>query len=393
MFKSIPAKYALPLVGLTISTFVFNTSEFMPIGLLMDISRSFAMTESQTGIMITAYAWVVAVLSLPLMLLVCNLPPRRLLLGTLALFAAGQILSGLSVTFPMLMASRIVVACAHAIFWSIVAPLATRLVTRQHRPMALSMVVIGSSVAMIFGLPLGRVVGLYAGWRITFLLIGFVTLALIGYQFFAFPRLSRSEPFTLHDLPQLLRQPVVLSVYFLAVLFPTAYFTAYSYIEPFLKLVAGFSDTSITTTLMLLGVSGLGGSFFFSHFYNNYRKAVLLVSLVFLVGALFLWQTASSVAAIMVVVALVLGMANALFSAAFQTELIRAVPISAASVAMSIYSGISNVGIGSGTWIGGKVMEHDLLPSIGYVGGCIGLVAFVFCVLVYFRLLKKVEEN
>lgn len=63
MFRSIPLKYVLPLLGLTVSAFIFNTSEFMPIGLLMDISQSFAMTESQTGIMITVYAWVVALLS------------------------------------------------------------------------------------------------------------------------------------------------------------------------------------------------------------------------------------------------------------------------------------------------------------------------------------------
>ena len=81
MFHAIPLKYVLPLLGLTVSAFIFNTSEFMPIGLLMDISQSFAMTESQTGIMITVYAWVVALLSLPLMLLVCQMEMRRLLLG------------------------------------------------------------------------------------------------------------------------------------------------------------------------------------------------------------------------------------------------------------------------------------------------------------------------
>ena len=65
----VPARQMLPLLGITVSAFVFNTSEFMPIALLMDISRSFSQTEAETGIMITVYAWMVAVLSLPLMLL------------------------------------------------------------------------------------------------------------------------------------------------------------------------------------------------------------------------------------------------------------------------------------------------------------------------------------
>ena len=226
MFRSIPLKYVLPLLGLTVSAFIFNTSEFMPIGLLMDISQSFAMTESQTGIMITVYAWVVALLSLPLMLLVCQMEMRRLLLGTMGLFVLGQLASGLALNFPMLMAARISVACAHSIFWSIAAPMATRLVTRTHRPLALSMIVTGSAVAMIFGLPLGRIIGLYAGWRMTFLTITATALAVLLYLAFVFPKLASDASFSRDDLPKLLRNPVVVSVYILSVLFATAYFTA-----------------------------------------------------------------------------------------------------------------------------------------------------------------------
>ena len=83
MLPSIPPKYFLPLVGLAVSAFVFNTSEFMPIALLTDISDSFGKTPAETGIMITAYAWVVVLMSLPLMLAACRMEPKRLLLAVL----------------------------------------------------------------------------------------------------------------------------------------------------------------------------------------------------------------------------------------------------------------------------------------------------------------------
>lgn len=70
----------LPLLGLSASAFLFNTSEFMPIGLLLDISQSFGMSPGHTGIMITLYAWFVGFLSLPLMLATCRMAPKRLLL-------------------------------------------------------------------------------------------------------------------------------------------------------------------------------------------------------------------------------------------------------------------------------------------------------------------------
>lgn len=59
---------ALPLAGITVSTFIFCTSEFMPVALLTDIALSFSVTESQAGMLISVYAWMVMLLSLPLMI-------------------------------------------------------------------------------------------------------------------------------------------------------------------------------------------------------------------------------------------------------------------------------------------------------------------------------------
>ena len=83
----------LPLVGLTCCAFVFNTSEFMPIGLLTDIAASFSLTEAQAGIMISVYAWGVMLLSLPLMVFASRFEFKRMLLGVLAVFSLGQFLS------------------------------------------------------------------------------------------------------------------------------------------------------------------------------------------------------------------------------------------------------------------------------------------------------------
>ena len=190
MMPPIPWKYALPLFGLATSAFVFNTSEFMPIGLLSDIAASFAMTPARTGIMITVYAWMVGLLSLPLMLVACRMELRRLLLLTIGLFMLGQLGSAFAVNFPMLMGARIAVACAHSIFWSIAGPLATRLVTQVRQPFALSMIATGSSIAMIFGLPLGRVVGLALGWRMTFLSLAVIAFLALVFLWRVFPPLS-----------------------------------------------------------------------------------------------------------------------------------------------------------------------------------------------------------
>ena len=167
---------ALPLAGITVSTFIFCTSEFMPVALLTDIALSFSVTESQAGMLISVYAWMVMLLSLPLMIAASRIGFRRLFLIIVALFAFGQLLSSLATSYFMLMAARIVVACAHAIFWSIAPPMAVRVVSEDHRHMALGMVVMGESVALIAGLPLGRVIGLALGWRMTFACVAIITV-------------------------------------------------------------------------------------------------------------------------------------------------------------------------------------------------------------------------
>ncbi|MEE8675051.1 MAG: MFS transporter, partial [Tractidigestivibacter scatoligenes] len=88
----------LALAGLAVSAFIFNTSEFIPIGLLSDIGQTFSLTEAQTGIMISVYAWGVMLFSLPLMVFASRFDFRRLLLGLIAIFATGQFLSAISPT-------------------------------------------------------------------------------------------------------------------------------------------------------------------------------------------------------------------------------------------------------------------------------------------------------
>lgn len=384
----IPMRQYMMLFGITISAFIFNTSEFIPIALLIDISDSFSMTEAATGQMITIYAWVVALLSLPLMLLTCRMELKRLLLLMVALFGLGQLVAGLATSYDMLLGARIIVACAHSIFWSIAAPLATRLVTREHQPMALSMIVTGSSVATIVGLPLGRVIGLAAGWRMTFLLLALVAAIAFVYLAILLPKRSPGEGFTIGELPSLVRQPALACIYIMTALFATGYFTMCSYIEPFLHKVAAFSPGLITVTLMLLGVSGIAASLVFSGMYGKRRFFLLHWCLPLVAAMLFLWQAASISIGTMIALTMLLGMLATLYNTMFQAEVLATAPRDASTVATAIYSGIFNVGIGSGTYLGGLVAEDGHLAHIGYIGAVIAAVAALLCRYVYLKAVR-----
>lgn len=367
----------LPLIGMTISAFLVNTSEFMPIGLLTDISKDFNITAAQAGVMITAYSWTVTLLSLPLMLVACKIKPKKLLLGTLTVFAVYQVLSVISIGFPFLVASRIGVACAHSIFWSIASPFAVRVVSKDHQAKALSAIVTGTAFAMVLGMPLGRMIGLQIGWRMTFLCVGVISMIVIAYLLFVFPKIENSESFSVSQLPELFKNSKLMIIYMITFLFATGYYTAYSYVEPFLQKVAGFPSNLVTITLMLFGIAGLLGSYLFSKFYEDHHFVFVQTVLFGFVGALAILYPASINMYTIILVCAIWGIASMAFQVCFQAEIIGCVSTAASSVAMAIFSAIFNLGIGSGTGLGGMVYTNISLKYVGFVGAMIVLIAAV----------------
>ena len=388
MVTKMSFKNWLPLLGLTCAAFIFNTSEFIPIGLLSDIAEDFSTTEAHAGMLISVYAWIVMVLSLPLMLLVSKIELRKLMLCTIVMFMVCQLLSSFSTTYSMLMASRIGVACTHAIFWSIVSPLAVSIVPDYSRPLALSMIVTGTSIAMIFGLPLGRLIGLSIGWRTTFLYVGIIAFITAIYLMSCLPKVPNKDGFTLHNLPALLKNPLLIGLYILSLLVATSYYTGYSYIEPFLKQVAGLSDGLITTTLMIFGGAGIIGSFSFSRFYPKNSFRFMNTVLLGIAASLLLFRLSALLPATVIMLCAVWGMAVTAFNVALQAEIINHSPQNATSISMSIFSGIFNLGIGCGTLLGGYVCTYIAIDKIGYVGGAVAVMAFVYWYMRVQKLLR-----
>lgn len=386
------AKQLLPVAGIALSAFILNTSEFMPIGLLTDISQSFGISEATCGIMITVYAWAVMVLSLPLMIFASRFKPKQLMLAIIAVFAAGQFCSAVAPSFVALVFSRLLVACAHAIFWSVASPFAVRVVGEEHGPVAIGLVATGSSIAMTFGMPLGRMVGLALGWRMTLTLVGIVSVCVVAYLAAMFPGLERGERFTLDKLPGLARNRALIAIYVITVLFATAYYTGYSYIEPFLGQVAHLPADLVTAALMVFGAFGLLGSWLFSRLYERMRGRFLTASVAGAAGPLLLLLATGVVPWLAFALCSVWGICATAFNVACQAEVIHVTDDDSSAVAMSVFSGLFNLGIGTGTAIGGAVTSGVGVAYVGVVGGLIGVAGVAWCLLALLPRLRHVTR-
>ncbi len=382
----------LRVVTLAVAAFIFNTTEFVPVGLLSDIAQSFDMQIPQVGMMLTIYAWIVALLSLPFMLLTSKIERRKLLIGLFALFIVSHVLSFLAWSFEVLVISRIGIAFAHAVFWSITASLAIRMAPPGKRAQALSLIATGTALAMVLGLPLGRVVGQYFGWRTTFFAIGAVAFVTMLCLIKLLPRLPSEHSGSLKSLPLLARRPALLSIYVLVAVVVTAHYTAYSYVEPFVMQVAGFSAGFATLMLLVLGGAGIIGSVVFSKLGNQYASTLVSGAIAIVLACLLLLYPSSHSASMLIVMSLFWGMAMMVIALGLQVKTLALAP-DATDVAMALFSGIFNIGIGAGALLGNKVSLHMSMADIGYVGAIPALAALVLSVVVFRRWPVALEEQ
>lgn len=374
----------LRVVLLAVAAFIFNTTEFVPVGLLSDIAASFSMKTPEVGVMLTIYAWVVALMSLPLMLATRNMERRLLLTGIFLIFFLSHILSLMAWSFWILVASRVGIALSHAVFWSITASLAIRVAPAGKKTQALSMLATGTALAMVLGVPIGRIIGQYLGWRITFGMIGASALVLMLMLIKLLPKLPSEHTGSLSSVPMLFKRPALVSMYLLVTLVVTAHYTAYSYIEPFMQIIASQGENFTTFLLLIFGSAGIVGSIIFSVLGNKFPSALLLsaIGLITICMGLLLFAAVHPFA--VSVLCIVWGMGMMTIGLAMQVRVLSLAP-DATDVAMSLFSGIYNIGIGAGALLGNQVSLHFKMADVGNVGAIIGLLALFWCIFIFRR--------
>lgn len=373
----------LPVVCLALTAFIFVTTELMPIGVLPDLARDLNRSEAATGLLVTVYAWMVALTSLPLTLAVNRFNRRTLLLTVLGVFIVSQWLAAIAASFTFLMAARIVTALSHAIFWSITPPLAVRVAPPGQPTRALAVVAAIASLASILGMPLGAVISNHLGWRLVFAIIGALALVIMLILYKFLPPAPGTTGSKSSQLQHVLHNNDLLRIYALTALTVTGHFTAFTYMRPLLAQNGGFSPEAVAGLLLLLGTAGIIGNLIINKQFGMHPRASLITPLISLSLCLLAAHWASGTFPGAAVLCLAWGMSMGAASLVFQTTVIKVAP-EAPDVANSIYSSIFNVGIGGGALAGNAIFNGYGVSAVTFGGAGF----FILAALVSLSILK-----
>lgn len=167
------------------------------------------------------------------------------------------------------------------------------------------------------------------------------------------PALPSEHSGSLKSLPVLFRRPALLGIYLLTVIVVTAHYTAYSYIEPFVQTVAGLSGNFATLLLLVLGGAGIIGSIIFGKLGNQHASGLITTAIGLLLICLLLLLPASRNANQLMLLSVFWGIAIMVIGLGMQVKVL-ALASDATDVAMSLFSGIFNIGIGAGALVGSR---------------------------------------
>jgi DHA1 family inner membrane transport protein len=361
------------LLALSLATFTLVTTESLPVGLLGPIAADLHRSRSAIGFLVTGYAFTVVAVSLPLAHATKSVPRRHLLVGALTVFVLGSALGAAATGYDFLLATRMAIAVAHAVFWACVAATASALVPPDRRGRALGMVFAGSSLAFVLGLPAITWIGQHTSWRVATLVsagVGLVALAAIGVLLPTTPPEEGHAALGAHASRR--RFAVVLLTLALAI---TGAFAVTTYVTAFLTSAAGFSARAISPILLVQGLAGVAGVAVAGRFVVRRPRTTMSAAVAGLAAAALALAAAAHVQAAVIVLLGLFGFSLSGLAISVQSRVLDTAPGNP-EIASAGNSAIFNVGIGGGALLGGLLLPGLGVRSIDVAGGLLAVAAF-----------------
>ncbi|WP_172437294.1 MFS transporter [Lysobacter enzymogenes] len=374
------ARLPVALYALTVGAFGIGTTEFVIMGLLLQVAADLQVGLAAAGLLISGYALGVFVGAPVLTIATGRMPRKAVLVALMLIFTLGNIVCAIAPNYTVLMIARVITSLAHGTFFGVGAVVATALVPQDRKASAISIMFTGLTVATLLGVPAGAWLGLQFGWRSTFWAVAAIGVIATVVIAALVPRdRAKPEPVALRRELSAVLHPQVLLGLLMTVLGFAGVFTVYTFIQPILTSISGFSEATVSPILLVFGGGMILGNLIGGRFADKRLATALIATLIALAAVLGVMTFALHDKIATVAFVGLLGVAAFATVPPLQLWVLQKTDPAGQNLASSLNIGAFNLGNALGAWLGGAVIEHG--PGLGAVTWVAALVTLSGLVL------------
>lgn len=371
-----PQKVRLIIFALAMGGFGIGTGEFAIMGLMPNVALDFGITEPQVGHLISVYALGVVVGAPLLAIFGAQLFRKHLLIALMGFYAVGNFASAMTDNYQTLLVYRFIAGLPHGAYFGVAALVAASLVPVNQRAKAVSYIMMGLALALLFGNPLATLLGQHLQWRYAFGFVGCVAALTTVLIFFTLPLNSeeiRQSPFS--ELRAFNRREIWYPLAIGSIGF-AGMFCVFSYLAPTLLYVTQVDQIWIPVALFVFGLGGFVGNMLGGWLFDRLQfKSVGLILLWAAVMLLLFPMATGSVWSILIACFLVATMVA--MGPALQTHLMD-VADGAQTLAAASHHAAFNLANALGPWLGGLAISAGMGWQVtGYVGAATAIAGLI----------------
>lgn len=377
--------YKFAVFALAIGAFAIGVTEFATMGLLPMIAEELGITVPQAGHAVSFYAIGVVVGAPLITTIAAHMDRKLLLLCMMGLFALGNLASMLAPTATLFNIARFVSGLPHGAYLGIGAVVAASLVPANRRGRAMSRVMLGLTIANIFGVPFAAALGNMFGWRSAYALVAALGVLTVIMVAIAVPRVSVGAgevPSARGEIKALGRVQIILTLVAGSVGFG-GMFAVYTYITPTMTDVAGVPETAIPWVLAVYGLGMTAGSLIAGPLVDKSIERSGIGGMILSAIVLSVFGAFTHIAAVAIIALFLIGIAGSMITTSLQMRLLRD-SHDAPSLSAAMNHAAFNLANALGAWLGGIVITAGLgyrAPAWVGVALCLaGLIVLVIAI-------------
>lgn len=247
------------LIALAFGTLGLGIAEFVMMGILPDVAKDLGISIPVAGHFISAYVLGVCV-GAPVLILARKHPLKHILLALVTLMMVGNTCAALAPNYWVLLLARFISGLPHGAYFGVASIVAEKLADKGKGSEAVSIMIAGMTIANLFGVPLGTSLSNSISWRVTFLLVGCWGVIILYYIWRWVPHVEGLKDTGFKGQFRFLKTPAPWLILGATALGNGGVFCWYSYINPLLTEVSGFTAESITALMVLAGFGMVVGN-------------------------------------------------------------------------------------------------------------------------------------